>query len=74
MDGHNANLPGPTAYMGNSNVLRGEHLLFKTTDNDTNIDKARDAVDPLSTLKFWTDPAQGKREVKQYVCIFAYSC
>ena len=29
--------------------------------------QARDAVDPLFTLKFWTDPEGGRREVEEYV-------
>jgi hypothetical protein len=33
--------------------------------------EARDAIDPLFTLKFWTDPESGRREVKQYVQRFA---
>lgn len=31
--------------------------------------EVRDAVDPLSTLKFWTDPESSKKEVVQYVCL-----
>jgi len=35
--------------------------------NTAKFDKARDAVDPLSTLKFWTDPIQGRKDVEDYV-------
>lgn len=31
--------------------------------------EVRDAVDPMSTLKFWTDPESSKNEVTEYVCI-----
>lgn len=31
--------------------------------------EVRDAVDPMSTLKFWTDPESSQREVAQYVSI-----
>jgi hypothetical protein len=36
----------------------------------------RDAVDPLFTLKFWTDYESGRREVEQYVCtaLHNFSC
>lgn len=33
--------------------------------------EVRDAVDPLSTLKFWTDPESSKKEVVQYVCLLS---
>ncbi|MCJ1478391.1 hypothetical protein MMC13_007071 [Lambiella insularis] len=33
--------------------------------------EARDAVDPLFTLRFWTDPEGGKREVTEYIRRFA---
>ncbi|KAL1953648.1 hypothetical protein VTO42DRAFT_2397 [Malbranchea cinnamomea] len=33
--------------------------------------EARDAVDPLSSLRFWTDPKQGRKEVKRYIDRFA---
>ncbi|KAF8244058.1 hypothetical protein K440DRAFT_588903 [Wilcoxina mikolae CBS 423.85] len=33
--------------------------------------ETRDAIDPLFTLKFWTDPESGAREVKQYIQRFA---
>lgn len=29
--------------------------------------EVRDAVDPMSTLKFWTDPESSQREIAQYV-------
>lgn len=31
--------------------------------------EVRDAVDPMSTLKFWTDPGSSNSEVAQYVRI-----
>lgn len=33
--------------------------------------QARDAVDPLSALRFWTDAAEGRREVQNYITRFA---
>lgn len=33
--------------------------------------EARDAVDPLSALRFWSDEQEGKREVENYVNRFA---
>jgi len=33
--------------------------------------ESRDAIDPLFTLTFWTDPASGRREVERYVQRFA---
>jgi hypothetical protein len=34
--------------------------------------QARDAIDPLFTLKFFTDPQTGRNEVERYVCIILY--
>ncbi|KAL5320182.1 hypothetical protein ACEPPN_010983 [Leptodophora sp. 'Broadleaf-Isolate-01'] len=33
--------------------------------------EARDAVDPLSALRFWSDPAEGQRMVENYITRFA---
>lgn len=74
MDRDNSNLPGPATYMGNFDVLGGKFATFVATGTKFNIDKARDAVDPLSTMKFWTDPVQGRREVEQYVCVPTVLC
>ncbi|EPE30278.1 UBC-like protein [Glarea lozoyensis ATCC 20868] len=32
--------------------------------------EARDAIDPLSSLRFWSDPDQGRKDVREYVTKF----
>ena len=71
MDTCNPSVPSLAAIIRHFNVSRGNLLttaLFIKSKQLTAI-QARDAVDPLSALRFWSDEQEGHREVENYVSI-----
>lgn len=71
MDSCNSRVSSLAATIRHFDVPRGNFLTFSSTADLGKLtpSQARDAVDPLSALRFWSDQQEGHREVENYVSI-----